>query len=445
MIDHKLLPELKVLGISETDIPNTEQWSSFIDSIQRRLEIASMNEAQSKNMLDLGFQEMQKFWQLIEQRESLIKSILDSSGDGILTLDSECHIIEFNHGAEKLFDVEKSKIIGKKIFSILSGGSLKDEIHQFIENPHRYEDSIPFFNENHQRTVETTSGKIYTTQVRASRVGTSDGYVYPIYIKDITQELRNHMILEESRAQMMASSKFSALGEMAGGMAHEINTPLAIIQLRADQIHEALTENTPIDESRIKLCLKCVDSISITVKRIAKLISGLRNFARDGSKDPLDWVHVEGLVQETFAFCKERFHHHGVELKFIGHDLADILCRPSEINQVLLNILNNAFDAVDTLENKWIHLETQITNDKFCISITDSGSGIPKDVQTKMMQPFFTTKDFGKGTGLGLSISKGLLEAMGASLCIDNNCKNTKFVIQFSKNAFRRTVNQNIA
>jgi len=95
--------------------------------------------------------------------------------------------------------------------------------------------------------------------------------------------------------------------------------------------------------------------------------------------------------------------------------------------------LNNAFDAIEKLETKWIEVSLYEKDQKICVAITDSGSGIPLSIQKKIMEPFFTTKEVGRGTGLGLSISKGIMNAHQGSLEIDNTSPNTKFILSFAR------------
>jgi signal transduction histidine kinase len=100
---------------------------------------------------------------------------------------------------------------------------------------------------------------------------------------------------------------------------------------------------------------------------------------------------------------------------------------------VILNLLNNSVDAISELKEKWIEIVVAETASCIEVKITDSGRGIPKEIQNKIFNPFFTTKVVGKGTGLGLSISKGIIEAHGGHFQINNECPNTQFVIQLPK------------
>lgn len=232
--------------------------------------------------------------------------------------------------------------------------------------------------------------------------------------------------LDDAKVLLVQSGKLSALGEMAGGVAHEVNTPLAIIQMSAEQLLELCEEDT-IDRHHI---VELTTNIRSTVNRIAKIIKGLRLYSRDASNDPCQKASVKILVEDTLSLCGEKFKLNGVELR-ISDIASDLMldCRATQISQVLLNLLGNAFDAVVGKKSPWIELRVQEFADRIEISVTDSGPGIPEAIRAKIFQPFFTTKEVGKGTGLGLSISSGLVTGHGGKFWVDESCANTRFVI----------------
>lgn len=239
-------------------------------------------------------------------------------------------------------------------------------------------------------------------------------------VKERTLELENQKVIAVQQAKM------ASLGEMAGGMAHEINNPLATISLVTHYIHDLLNE-PEIERGLIK---ENLEKISRTTERIAKIVRGLRTFSRSASKDPMQVASLQSIVRETISLCGEKMKNHGVELRL--HENAEIFipCRPTEISQVILNLLNNSFDAVEPLAEKWIDLSVEKKGNSASIRITDSGRGIPPEVLAKLMQPFFTTKEAGKGTGLGLSIAKGIAEAHGGRLYVDTASPHTCFVLE---------------
>lgn len=247
-----------------------------------------------------------------------------------------------------------------------------------------------------------------------------------------TRELtESQMKIIEQQQALIGSAKMSALGEMAAGIAHEINTPLAIIQMRTTQLIEGLDEE-PLNVDFFRSSL---DKIDQTAVRISKIIKSLVSFSRDGKRDARETSSVKKMIQETLELCRERFKANNVDLEIKADQDVQFYCHPTDIVQVLVNFLNNAVDAIHGQKTKWVHLALHVNPDDFAISITDSGHGIPLDIQEKIMQPFFTTKEVGKGTGLGLSISKGIVKNHEGVIEIDNSCANTRFIITFPRNA----------
>lgn len=236
--------------------------------------------------------------------------------------------------------------------------------------------------------------------------------------------------LDRERMKMIESSKMATLGEMAGGIAHEINNPLTIIKLAASQIDaqvksDTYDRNVILDHSAILLK---------TIDRIAKIVHGLRMFSRDGSRDPFQRLCVGKLVDEALSFCGERLKAQGIEIrqKRTGEDL-QLDCRETQISQVLLNLLNNAADAVSGLPEKWVEIETRENGDWVELVVTDSGLGIPEDIRHKLFQPFFSTKEIGKGTGIGLSISLGIVKTHRGDILIDALSPHTSFIVRLPK------------
>lgn len=241
---------------------------------------------------------------------------------------------------------------------------------------------------------------------------------------------RTENLIHQQQAKMMASSKMAALGEMAGGLAHEINNPLAIVHGLAGQL-EQLSELNDLDEAKVADIAR---RIQATAMRISKIVKGLRSFAREGENDPFQRTLVKTVIEDTLSLCGERFKTYGIKVKVgVIEDSLAIECRAVQICQVLLNLLNNSFDAVQNLADKWIVIEATSERDGVLISVTDSGRGIPQELREKIMQPFFTTKPVGMGTGLGLSIASGIVAAHRGELSLDSSSPQTKLCVWLPK------------
>lgn len=257
---------------------------------------------------------------------------------------------------------------------------------------------------------------------------------------DIDEKKNNERKLAEQNIKLIESSKMAALGEMSSGIAHEINNPLTIIQgstRQISRISSALSEDLRSDLERL------TTKIDLMTLRITKIIKGLRSFAREGSRDPFDKVSSKQIIEETLFICESRFKNSNIDIRKNFELDVFIHCRAVQISQVLLNLLNNAYDAIIEKRNlnkdeysmpgDFIEISTQQLDHQFLIKITDSGKGIPKEDQNKILNPFFTTKSVGKGTGLGLSISRSIMEEHQGALVFNFDSPHTEVNLIFNK------------
>lgn len=246
------------------------------------------------------------------------------------------------------------------------------------------------------------------------------------------QKLDNHCEITESeltqvKTAALKNAKAATLGDLVGGIAHEVNNPLTVLQLRSEQLLELVESN----EIKKEFFVKSLTSIGHTVTKISGIINGLRSFAKSDSSDPLAFRSVKDIADSTFALLSNRFHSHGVKLEVTCPQDFQLQCCSAELSQVFIHLVNNAFEAVSDLEEKWVHVE--ISADAF--TVTDSGTGIEESIQTQISVPFFTTKINSHKVGLGLSIANQIVESYGGTLTIDTHSPNTKFVARFKPSA----------
>lgn len=248
---------------------------------------------------------------------------------------------------------------------------------------------------------------------------------------EITDLKKAEQTILEQQEKLVATSRLSAIGEMAAAITHEINNPLGVILGRVEMLKSMLSDAV-LDKEEL---LKVADTIEVTGQRIAKIVRSMKTMAHHTQEQELSSkVAVSSLIEDALDLCQHRFKNYGVDLKqpFVDPSLI-IDCRSHQIVQVLVNLLNNSFDAVQQLSQKWVKIEVQEREHNIDIIITDSGSGIPDEVQNKMFNPFFSTKSVQYGTGLGLSISVSILHKNGGSLEYDRKSPHTRFVIQLPK------------
>ncbi|MGE0172209.1 MAG: sensor histidine kinase [Oligoflexales bacterium] len=264
-------------------------------------------------------------------------------------------------------------------------------------------------------------------------------------ILELTRKIRDRLLFDKSeqdkrladaegkltneKIKSINSARKVALGEMAGGIAHEINNPLAIIRCYADFLQSSVDESGAIKlDERSENAFKALDR---GIDRIADIVNNMRKLATDSSSESGDALEVNRVISSAVQFCQKRFLTHNVALE-IARVPSDILIRGEmqQLIQVVLNLLQNSFKAVANLEESWISIDYRIKGDRIQVRITDSGHGIDSAIAERIFQPFFTTNPPGQGVGLGLSLSQGIVEAQGGLLFLDRASKNTRFIIE---------------
>ncbi|MFZ3231208.1 MAG: ATP-binding protein [Pseudobdellovibrio sp.] len=316
-------------------------------------------------------------------------------------------------------------------------GKTPDEIYnkhiEFILGPELYKKNLPYLTAvlsgnliNFERDLTTPEGQVRNT-LATYIPNFENGKVvsFLTVVTDITEIKKLELDRRNLELQLTESSRLSSLGEMASGIAHEINNPLAIILGKSISLRKKIDAGLYDKE----LIQKDFTIIENTVDRIAKIIKGLLTYSRNAEKDPFEIASLSSIIENTLSLCEERLRLNSVQLRSNCASDIFIECRTAQISQLLMNLIINAFDAVNNLTDKWIDISVSVVTNKVKLTISDSGSGITADIVNKIMQPFFTTKEVGKGTGLGLSISKGIAETHNGTLEYDPKEKNTTFIL----------------
>jgi signal transduction histidine kinase len=234
---------------------------------------------------------------------------------------------------------------------------------------------------------------------------------------------------QRSQAKLIASAKMVALGRMAAGIAHEINNPLQLIMSRAETIKVALNAG---DMNQVSTM---ADQIQAVTMRIASINKGLIALSRDTQGDPLVPVSIGEVIRLSFEFCRARFESKKIKIRFDEPaETFMTMGRETQLAEVILNILNNAYDAVEDRDERWVCIEIAAENQKWIeIAISDSGPGIEDSILPRIFDPFFTTKPTGRGTGLGLSICQAVISDHEGDIVYDPNRPRSTFVIRLPR------------
>ncbi len=252
-----------------------------------------------------------------------------------------------------------------------------------------------------------------------------------------TRSMMNEMMSMErkkaaSEEMALQESKMAALGKMAAGIAHEVNNPLAIIGENAGWIKDLLKMASDANSEGFQEIAEAVNRIEYHINRAKTITHRLLGFAR--RMEPVtEILNINTVLGGTVAFLENEARYRNIDIRAdYASDLPMTASDSAQLQQVFLNILNNAIDAIG--KDGEIHLKTKHLdkNREIGIEIHDSGPGIPKEILSKIFDPFFTTKEVGKGTGLGLSISYSIVEKLGGRMMVaSEDGKGTTFTIYF--------------
>ena len=235
--------------------------------------------------------------------------------------------------------------------------------------------------------------------------------------------------IERQRVLRMRSDRLRSLGEMAAGMAHELNQPLVGVRGIAEHLLIGLERGWEMSEERLRGKL---GQIIDQAERMSHIIEHVRLFSREAASPELRETQVNEVVTSAVRLLSEQFRSHGLDLRVtLDPEVPLVMANPFALEEVLINVLVNARDAVeDRLRHEpdaraRVAVETHVAHARGCgiaeVRVTDWGMGIPVSVKGKVFDPFFTTKDPDKGTGLGLSISKTIIEQVGGTIELESS------------------------
>ena len=353
---------------------------------------------QLADQLSVCLQNMRLYAEVYDAKREL-EETFNAVQDQIFLLKENCIILKTNN---ELNGIKPDELIGRKCTNLLP----------FCEG---YCSSCPVahaFNEGISISKDITlpnKGKSYSIYVAPvfNNKGCIDKMV--VYVKDITDKVR-------IETQLFQSAKLAAIGEMAAGVAHELNSPLTAIIGNAKLILRKIDENNKI--------YRLLWDINNCGQRCQKIIQNLLIFAR---KDRVSFepVQINRVVENSLLLVRYQIEQDNIVIqKELTSNLPTIMGNFVQLEQVLINFLINARDALENVTHKFIKISTRLIdyNGRVCleVAVSDTGSGISSEKIVDIFNPFFTTKDTSRGTGLGLSVSLGIAESHGGTIIVDS-------------------------
>jgi histidine kinase len=257
-------------------------------------------------------------------------------------------------------------------------------------------------------------GDIIFVNIKASPSEYHDRKVLLVTVDDVTKRL-------ETEQQLIQASKMATLGEMATGVAHELNQPLSVIKTASSYFMKKIRNKEPIKD---EILLTMAEEIDNHVERATRIINHMRQFGRKSDLD-LEKVQINEVLSRAFEIFSQQLKVRGIQVLWqIAENLPPVMGNAGRLEQVFINLLINARDAIeekwenaiDPAADKRIVISTAREAKEVVVRVCDTGCGIPKELRSRIFEPFYTTKKVGKGTGLGLSISYGILKECGARI-----------------------------
>lgn len=348
--------------------------------------------------MSLDVTQMRRLEEEIRKSEEKYRYIFDNIPNPVFVLDRRSlMIMDCNDSVKSVYGYDKQELLRTSFLRFF-----EDSEHQHYALEIRNNDTL-----NMARQM-TRDGRSIYVNIRVSPSEYQGKKAYLLTTSDITKRLM-------AEQQLIQASKMATLGEMATGIAHELNQPLSVIKTASEFLMRKVRKAEPIREDILKTMAEEIDS---HVDRASKIIQHLREFGRK-SDVKSERVQVNEALRNAVDIFSQQLKLREIEVvQDLKEDLPAILGDANRLEQVFINLLINARDAIEERcekegnrdIEKRIYLKTWLQKDKVTIEVKDSGEGIPQDILRKIFEPFFTTKRVGKGTGLGLSISYGIVQ-----------------------------------
>ena len=356
----------------------------------------------------------------IKKSEEKYRTIFNSIPNPVFVVDvKSMEMLDCNDSVTAVYGFSKEELVTTSFLNLFEQGERE-----------RYVSELKTYNILNQLQQVTKGGKRIFVNIHVSPSEYLGREVLLVTTSDITERLM-------AEQQLIQASKMTTLGEMATGVAHELNQPLSVIKTASSYLIKKVNRKEEIEDGILKTMAEEIDS---QVDRASKVIEHMRDFGRK-SEISRERVNVNEALNRALEIFHQQLKLRDIKvIKELQEDLPAILADSNRLEQVFINLLINARDAI---EEKWervnhkgeakkILLKTSSKDGMIIIEMEDTGTGIPKSILDKIFDPFFTTKEVGKGTGLGLSISYSIVQDYHGTIKTESEVgKGSNFIIRF--------------
>lgn len=348
-------------------------------------------------------------------REAHLKSILETIPDAMIVIDEHGAIQSFSTAAERLFGRTPEEVIGKNL-KMLMPSPYRENHDGFLQR---------YLRTGERRIIgvgrvvvgERKDGSTFPMELSVGEMNSNNTRFFTGFIRDLTERQRTDARLQELQSELVHISRLTAMGEMASALAHELNQPLSAIANYMKGSRRLLEGRADDDSILIRDALEKAAEQSL---RAGQIIRRLRDFVSRGESERRI-ESINKLVQEASALALVGAKEHGVRVRYEidpGQDL--VLVDKVQIQQVLLNLIRNAIEAMEQSPRRELLIASRGRGEDILeIAVSDTGPGISPEIAAQLFQPFVTTKRY--GMGVGLSISRSIIENHGGQIVVEPN------------------------
>ena len=344
------------------------------------------------------------------EREALLRAILETSPDGVITIDESGTINSFNPAAERMFGYRPEEVLGRNVACLMP--SPYREAHDGYLEHYRRTGDKRIIGIGREVLGQRKDRTIFPLELAVAEVRAEGHRLFAGFVRDVSARQHAEQRLQELQTELIHVARLSAMGEMASALAHELNQPLTAI-INYAQATRRLLEG--LDDRRQAALASLLDKTAQQATRAGQIIHRLRQFVAKGETERA-LEDVNTVVEEASTLAVIGAAGKGIAVRrTFAHDLPPVLMDKIQIHQVITNLIRNSIDALGDVERREIVICTLCpAQGQVEISVTDTGPGLAPEVAARLFEPFVTTKP--EGMGIGLSICRSIVDAHGGRL-----------------------------